>query len=284
MIRGRLRRGAALPPALAALALFAGCGSNGEFASKIGGEGTATESTAAAPAPEAGPNAGPTTPGAAARFVNLRADDFPYLPESEAGGSSSDGKSQREFEECVGDFQPAGELASAESPSFGGDLGGEYLEFSSSTGVFHTAADVGREARLFGGHRLYACFQRLLQPALEREETGEVELLSVKTHRLRFPEAGIPTAFAYRIVARVAASPESRQLTAYVPGETPDGRPVLAFYLDLLFFVEGRIGVTLTAIGGPQPVPGSLERNLLRVLRERAGEAGRSLSEDAHGG
>ena len=275
-MRRRLGAGAGAALTLAALT-FAGCGSSGDFAAKIGGDRTTTTE----PGPAAASPGGDAqlSPAAAARSVNLRAEDFPYLEESEVEGSSSDGdESQREFEKCAGDVQLSGKLASAESPSFNGALGAEYLEFSSEAEVFATAAAAERVASLLRGHRVYACLNRLLKPALEREEAGnDLERISVRTQRLPTPDAGLPDAFGYRIVARIAPSPESRQLTAYAPGETPDGRPTLNVYIDLLVFVSGRVEVSLTADGSPQPVTPALERNLLRLLRTRAVEAERKL-------
>jgi hypothetical protein len=272
MSRARLGAAAGRGAPLAALALLllAGCGSSGDFAAKIGGDSETTSGGAAPHAPPA-----PQSPMEAAKSVNLRAEDFPYLKEGEHESSSSeDSKAQREFEECSGEKGVESALASAESPSFSGLLGGEFLEFSSEAEVFGSEADADRVAQLLRGKRVYSCFKRLIEPVLEHDEAGtDVEVLAVKTRRLRFPDGGIPCGFGFRIQATVAPSPETRQLTDYALGQTPDGRATLVFYMDLLAFFNGRVEVDLTASGSPHPVPPALERNLLRLLRSRAEEA-----------
>lgn len=272
MSRGRAR-GGALPAALSALALLAGCGSSGNFAEKIGGfdRTTSSATVGAGSSQSAGTE---LSPAAAARFVNLRADDFPYLEESDRESGSSGGESQKEFEKCVGEGRFENGLASAESPSFSGSLAGEFVEFDSNVEVFGAADEAERDADFVRGHRVYSCLNRLLQPALEEEEgAGKPELLSVTVRRLRSSKFGVPGVFGYRILARIAPTSESQQLTAFTPGATPDGRPTLIVYMDILAFVSGRVEVALTANGSPRPVPPILERNLLRLLRERAEEA-----------
>ena len=250
---------------LATLAsMGAGCG--GDLRSKIGGGSTTTASASA-------------SPEEVARAVNLRASDFPYLRKGEREQSSAeDRKSQREFEDCVGETRLESELANVESPRFTGSLGGEFLEFSSNVEVFGSEAGAERVASLLRSHRVYACFSRLLKPTLERDEAGSnFELVSVKTSPLPFPDTAIDGGFGYRIAATVASTPESNQLTAYVQGTTPDGRPTLTVYMDILAFVSGRIEVGMTASGGPSPVPRILERNLLRLLQSRAQTEGERL-------
>jgi hypothetical protein len=267
---------------MAALALgWAGCG--GDLSSKIGGGDLSSKigggSTMAAP--HARPRK--TSPEEVARAVNLRATDFPYLRERGLQPSSAESrKSQAEFEMCVGGRHLKSNLASVNSPNFTGTLGGELLEFSSSAEVFASPADAARAAAMLHGHRVLACLSRLLRPALERDEAGsQLEVVSVKAARLRTPAPSIAGSFGYRIAATVAPTPESRQLTAYVAGQTPDGRPTITVYLDDLAFVSERIGVELTATGGPLPAPRALERNLLKLLRSRAEAEGERLPREA---
>ncbi len=252
-----------------ALALVgSGCG-GGELASKIGNHNPLTMSTQP-PAPGG--------PKAAAKSVNLRAEDFPYLRQrGREPNSDADRKSQEEFEACVGEKHPKSELAGANSPSFTGTLGGELLEFGSNTEVFASSADAARIAVILRGHRVFACLERLLEPALERDEaTGQLELVSARAVRLPTPAPSVAGSFGYRISATVAPVPESRQLTAYASGPTPEG-PTLTVYLDILDFVSGPISVELSATGGPRPVPRPLERNLLKLLRSRAETAAGGL-------
>jgi hypothetical protein len=263
------RRGA--PVALLAALLLAGCGSSGDFASKIGGDGETTSGETPAQLAAASPQ----SPAEAARSVNLRAEDFPYLKEGEDESSSpGDPKAQREFDECAGGTHLESELASAQSPTFNGLLAGQFLEFSSETEVFGSEAAAERVDGLLRGKRVFSCFARLVGPALEDDEAGtEVEILSVKTHRLRFPDGGIPGGFGFRVQASVAPKPETQQLTDFAMGQTPDGRGTLTVYMDILVFISGRFEVNLTASGSPHAVPPALERNLLRLLRSRAAEA-----------
>lgn len=272
------RSGLAWLAAVALIAAATGCGSGG--AAKLTGEdSTTTTSTASAALSAPASTETTRSPDQVARAVNLRASDFPYLREKKDEGSSpGERKSQEEFEACVGETHLAGDLAEAGSPNFAGELGGQLLEFSSTAEVFSSAAHAAEVATVLRSHRVFACFAQLLEPALEHEEAGsDLELVSVRTARLPSPAPAVAGSFGYRVKATVAEASESRQLTAYEPGSTQDGRPTLTLYLDLFAFVSGQVQVSMTATGFPRPVPADLERNLLKLLQERAEREGARL-------
>lgn len=261
--------------ALAALALLAGgCGS-GRFASPVDEEGTSTNASTtpeSAPAPAVGPQHRLVVAAEVAAAVNLRPSDFPYLPEQESKEGSGEDESPHEFEKCFKQQpQPEGDLATARSPELGGPVGGEAMFFSSTVEVFPRAAGAAEAIGALRSRRAYACFAKQVKPALEQEQAGgEIEILGVRVSRLDFPTPGIDESFSLRITATVAPAPENRQLTAYDIGTTPDGRPRTNIYVDLIFFASDRIAVLMTAGGGPEPIPASIERNTLQLLRVRA--------------
>jgi hypothetical protein len=264
--------------ALAALALLAsGCG-GGRFASPVGDDEDTTTTTTARAAPAVGPQHRLVVAAEVAAAVNLRPSDFPYLPEQEPDRNSEEDERSHRFEKCF-DREPLPEqdMATAKSPEFGGPIGAEALFFNSTVEVFPRPAGATEFIEALRSRRVFDCFARLIRPMLEEEQAGgEIEILRVRVSRLDSPAPGVDRTFAFRIAATVAPAPENRQLTAYDIGTTPDGRPRENIYVDLIFFASNRIAVLLMAGGGPEPVPTSIERNTLRLLRERAErEAGR---------
>jgi hypothetical protein len=270
---------ACLASAVILAAAAAGCASGG--AAKLTGEGpTTTPTTAGYETSAASESPDPVrSPSEVARAVNLQASDFPYLREKkDEGPSDEDRKSEAEFEACVGETHLGSPLAEADSPNFGGELGGQVLEFSSSAEVFSSASDAAKVATVLRSHQVFACFTQLVEPALEHDEAGtDLELVSVKTVRIPSPAPAVRGSFGYRVRATVAEASESKQLTAYRPATTPDGRMTLTLYLDLLAFDSGRVQVSMTAVGFPRPVPADLERNLMMLLQERAEREGARL-------
>jgi hypothetical protein len=268
----------ALLPALAALALFAGgCGS-GRFASPVSDDEDAGTTTTAATAAPVGPQHRLVVAAEVAAAINLRPADFPYLPEVEQDESPGEGEGSHQFDKCFErEPQPEGNLATAKSPEFGGPVGGEAMFFSSTVEVFPRPAGAAEVVEALRSRRAYACFAKQMKPAIEEEQAGgEIEILGVKISRLDPPTPGIDQSFGLRITATVAPAPETRQLSAYALGTTPDGRPRANVYVDLIFFASERIAVLMTASGGPSPVPPTIERNTLRLLRSRAeSESGR---------
>lgn len=267
--------------ALAALALLAGGCGGGRFASPVRHEDSATATatqTTTATATAVGPQHRLVVAAEVAAAVNLRPSDFPYLPEQERDQESGEDERSHQFEKCF-DREPhlEGDLATAKSPEFGGPIGAEALFFNSTVEVFPSPAGATELIEALRNRRVFDCFARLMRPTLEEEQAGgETEILRVKVARLDSPAPETDQSFAFRITATVAPAPENQQLTAYDIGTTPDGRPRENIYVDLVFFASDRIAVLLMAGGGPAPVPASIERNTLRLLRERAErEAGR---------
>jgi hypothetical protein len=264
--------------ALAALAPLAGGCGGGQFASPVGHEEDASTATTVTTAPAVGPQHRLVVAAEVAAAVNVRPSDFPYLSEQDQSGNSGAGESSHEFAKCFDRVpQPERDLATSSSPQLGGPLGGEAMFFSSTVEVFPRPAGATDVIDALRDRRVFACFARQVRPAIEREQAGgEVEILRVRVTRLDLPTPGIEKSFSLRITATVAPAPENRQLTAYTVGTTPDGRPRANIYVDLVFFASDRIAVLMLAGGGPSPVPASIERNTLRLLRERAErEAGR---------
>lgn len=259
----------------AALALLAGGCGGGRFASPVGdGENadTTTATTAASATVDAGPRHDLVSAAEVAAAVNLRPADFPYLPEHKRSEESGGGSSAHDFDKCIERELPAeANLATAESPELSGLLGDEAMFFSSSVEVFPSPRGADEVARALRSRQAFGCFAKEVRPGIEDEQAGSgVEVLSVKVARIESPAPGIAGSFGFRITASVAPTPDSSQLTAYALGTTPDGRPRATIYVDFVVFVSGRIAVLMLAGGGPEPVPASIERNTLQLLRLRA--------------
>jgi hypothetical protein len=262
--------------ALAALALLAGgCGGD-RFASPVGSDDEDATTTSPALAAGVGPQHRLVVAAEVAGAVNLRPSDFPYLPEQERSSGSEEGEGSHPFAKCF-DREPQLEenMATAQSPEFGGPIGGEGIFFSSSSEVFPRAAGAAQIIDALRGRHAFACFAKQVRPSLERGQAGgEYEILGVTVSRRDLEVPGADRSFSVRIKATVAQAPEDRQLTAYDIGTTPDGRPRANIYVDLVFFASDRITVVMVAAGVPEPVPASIERNTLRLLRVRAEREG----------
>jgi hypothetical protein len=209
-----------------------------------------------------------------ARGVNLRASDVPYFevqPDEEEDPREKR-RQDRELQKCIGVGGSEESLAAVDSPTYGTESPGEFLNVASSVEVVRGAEVAARQLRLVRSRRAECCLQSVYASALEEDESRTAEVRGASVARLRFPAPGIEDSFAYRFSASVAVHAPTSQLSAYLPAAEPDASQTLKAYVDILGFAVGRVEVTLTATGIPTPVSRNLERNLLGVLHERASE------------
>ncbi len=210
-----------------------------------------------------------------ARAVNLHASDVPYfepIPDEDGEGSKESEKQARKLMRCIGAEEPADPLAEVTSGEYGTQSPGELLHVSSTVAVAAQAEDAARALSVIRSRRAKRCLRTVYVSAIEEQESRTSEVSDVSVSRLRFPAAGIRTGYAYRFTASVTVHSSVSELTAYSPAAEPDVPRTLKLYFDDLGFVVGPASIDLAAVGSPTPVSRTLERNLLRVLHERATE------------
>jgi hypothetical protein len=210
-----------------------------------------------------------------ARAVNLHASDVPYFsptPDEEEEDPKEARRHERELMRCVGVEHEAEPVAEVKSPEFGTDSPGQLLRVSSSVEVGADAGQAMRELKLIRSRLAERCLQRVYAAAIEEQESSTAEVRDVSVSRVRFPAPDIEDGFAYRFAASVTVHRSTSELTAYRPTAGPSGSVTMRIYVDIIGFVVGPASVSLTATGLPTAVSRTLERNLLRVLHERATE------------
>jgi hypothetical protein len=211
-----------------------------------------------------------------ARSVNLRASDVPYFePQPDEEEDPREGRRQdRELQRCIGvDESEEESLASVESPTYGTESPGEFLDVASSVEVVRGSGEADRQLRLIRSRRAERCMRSVYARALRQDESRTAEVRGASVTRVRFPATGVGDSFGYRFIASVTVHAPTSQLSAYRPAEEPGAPQTVKAYVDLLGFAEGRVEVTLTATGIPAPVSKNLESSLLGVLHERASRA-----------
>jgi hypothetical protein len=210
-----------------------------------------------------------------ARAVNLHASDVPYfgpIPDDEEEDPKEARKHDRELMRCVGVEEDQEPLAEVKSPEFGTDSPGELLRVASTVEVGADAERAAQELKLIRSRRAEHCLQRVYASAIEEEESSTAGVSDVSVSRFRFPAADIEDGFAYRFAASVTVHRSTSELSAYRPAAEPDASVTVRIYVDIIGFVAGPASVSLTATGVPTPVSRTLERNLLRLLHQRATE------------
>jgi hypothetical protein len=210
-----------------------------------------------------------------ARAVGLHASDVPYfksIPNEEEEDPEEARKHDRELMRCVGVEEDPEPLAEVKSPEFGTDSPGELLRVASTVEVGANADRAAQELKLIRSRRAERCLQRVYASAIEEEESSTAEVSDASVSRIRFPAPDIEDGFAYRFAATVTVHRSTSELTAYRPAAEPNASVKVRIYVDIIGFVVGPASVSLTATGVPTPVSRTLERNLLRVLHQRATE------------
>jgi hypothetical protein len=209
-----------------------------------------------------------------ARGVNLRASDVPYFevqPDEEEDPREKR-RQDRELQKCIGVGDSEESLAAVDSPTYGTESPGEFLDVASSVEIVGGAGEAARQLQLVRSRRAESCMQRVYASALRQDESSTAEVRGASVARARFPAPGIQDSFAYRFTASVTVHAPTSQLSAYRPAAEPDASQTLKAYVDILGFAVGPVEVTLTATGIPAPVSRNLERNLIGVLHQRASE------------
>jgi hypothetical protein len=254
--------GATLLAICGAGALWAGCG---------GGE--------IAPLDKFDGSEPPTAKERAASYagaVNLRASDFPYfkaMPDEAHRDRGDQSRLGREIARCIGgEVEMGGEelVAKADSATFGTAGTGGLLTVQSEVEVVRDADVTARRAQLYRNRRVRACLDRVVPRALEEAGDAQAEIGRVSTAWRPSPLPGLAWSFGYRIRASVTTG-GSTQLAAYHRGPAPvSAEGSVPLYIDLFAFHVGRAEISLVATGAPAPVSKVLERNLLRMLSDRA--------------
>jgi hypothetical protein len=211
-----------------------------------------------------------------ARAVNLRASDFPYfkaMPEESHGDRRDEHRLDREIAECVGGGALSEEgdtLAKVPSSTYGTAGSAGLLTVQSEVEVVRDADVTARRSALYRNRHVRACLERVVGPALEEQGSAEAEIERVSIAWRSSPLPGLDWSFGYRIRASISSS-GAAHLAAYAPASPPvSAAATVPLYLDLLAFHVGRGEISLVATGAPTPVSKLLERNLLRLLRDRA--------------
>lgn len=210
-----------------------------------------------------------------ARSVNLRQSDVPYFEVVSDDGDDVDPEAeerrQREAQKCMGMEAAVEPLAEVNSPSFEMDAPGTVLSLESTVSVERDSVDVAGEFRHFQSRLALRCMRELFLGVLEEEETIEIDAAGATVRRLPYPGPETDDTYAFRFKSTFTVSEDRAETVAYQPGGRAAADPLsLDVYVDLLGFASGQAVVSLAAIGMPSPVSRNFERNLLRVLRERA--------------
>jgi hypothetical protein len=242
------------PSLLLAAAVWAGCGGGGS-------DETSAADTAQAEAREH------------ARSVNLRAGDVPYfepIPDEEDEDPKAEERLEEKGERCLGLAAFPEPLADVSSQTFGADAAGSIVQVESTVTVSREADGLEQELEMLRRPRAIPCLRRFLTAALKLAETTSAGISNVTLKRIPLPTPEIEDGIAYRFKTTVTVHRDTAQAVVYRPAAPPPSSRSIDAYIDLLYFTSGTTGVTLTAMGIPTPVGKSLERNLLRVLHERA--------------
>jgi hypothetical protein len=247
-------------------ALLTACGASSHPARRTG---TATAAhPAGKPAPDAGqPRSGPAVVGALptkakaiafARAVNLRAADVPgFTASAHEHEHETAGERQLEREmmmRCVGtSTSPHGALAEASSKDFKLERNLLEVSVSSSVSVARTPALAAEQLAAFRSRHVQACLSRSLDVLLKRKEHRGVTVGPVSISSGTPPAPGTTGGFAWRISVAISAR-----------------RIKIPFYLDILGFVDGQAGVTLSSSGLAEPFPAAIQQRLYLLLLQRA--------------
>jgi hypothetical protein len=194
-----------------------------------------------------------------AQAVNLRAADLPHMTVTapEQAGKAP-GRQDRELATCDGGPDPGRVIAKIHSASFGGAVEGEDEGIKSNVEVEPTDALAAQSGAVALSPRFVRCIKRFLPRVFgEANGRGRARYGRATVSRLPTPLPDVKESFGVRIATTVTS-------TARV------GQPPIPVYIDEFGFVSGRVEVSLTAFGAPQPVPTETAERLLALLRSRA--------------
>ena len=158
-----------------------------------------------------------------ARGVNLRASDVPYFevqPDEEEDPREKR-RQDRELQKCIGVGDAEESLATVDSPTYGTESPGEFLDVASSVDIVGGAGEAARQLRFVRSRRAESCMQSVYAGALRQDESSTAEVRGASVARVRFPAPGIQDSFAYRFTASVTVHAPTSQLSAYRPAAEP---------------------------------------------------------------
>jgi len=253
-----MRRTAILLALVLSCALLSACGKS-DYAS------TASHSSAAAASTTQGATRSvpPTRERALAfaRAVNLTAADVPGFTVTPRQRASSAGERhlEQELRSCTGSQAAGGSrtttttVAETGSPDFELHRGILDLTVSSEVSVSLSDAQAAATLSAIRSARVRACVSHYLGQLLKSQHYAGASVTSVSIASGTPPAPGTTGGFGWRVTATLAV----RGLH-------------VAFYLDILGFVDGPAQVTLSSSGALRPFPASVQEELFAKLLTRA--------------
>ncbi len=193
-----------------------------------------------------------------AHAVNLSAADLPGFTVSHTNGKHSTAKekqAERQLKHCLGEPKAHKGLVELGSKSFERETASSDVSVSSEVTVLRTPALAARGLALIRRPRTRKCAAHFFNLLISGLESTGAKIGKVKLSTSTPPAPGTQGSFGWRLSATVTAAKSSAHI---------------AFYVDILGFVDGRAAVTLLSSSVPQPLPPDEELKLFSLLVERA--------------